>query len=230
MIIQLSKDERDTLLMWKEMSKRTGDHFGGGEAIFPEEERLAAALRAHPGGKFEIKDSLLVVCLSWAEAGVDPHFGGGAITNPVEKELLKKLKALDTDKGAPPSPGPAPAKTPNFDSLVPDFENRGGRKAKLWGVVIAAAILAVAFHLTTGKDKKEPAQAPAPLPDNIRVEYSVGEVLIKSGESWVPVTVGGQVMLSDSLRTSAASKVVLDAAGRKIEVSESRAVLVKELF
>jgi DNA-binding protein len=91
MKIEISPVERDTLLAWADGSKSRAGRYGDGNAEFPEEQGFIDAIRAHQGGLLEVSHNQIVILLAWAESNVDSHFGRGAITNPPEAMLLKKI-------------------------------------------------------------------------------------------------------------------------------------------
>ena len=83
MIISLTHREIELVLGWKEV------------AFWPDEERVMRKLRRalEIPGPVEFSRFQIQVIQTWVEEQEEGHYGGGAVLNPEEQSIIKKLRA-----------------------------------------------------------------------------------------------------------------------------------------
>jgi hypothetical protein len=234
MKIGISKIERDTLLAWKDASRARAEHFGNGDAAFPDEESLTALLNEHEGGDMDLGPNKLAVMLSWAESAVDPNFGGGAMTNPIEKPLLDKIKAAHQSHAGTMPPGGFPLSERREDSTILGKKFAKVQKPRpnliLISGLILVGLITAALFLFSFLGKKDPGAVSAvqvEKGDYYIVDFITGAARKKHGDRWKSVKIHDRLFTGDSIMTEKGSHLVISNAQGSLRIDESRTIRLK---
>jgi hypothetical protein len=233
MKIELSAVERDTLLVWADGSKSRAGRYGDGNAMFPEEQRFINAIKAHQGGPFEVSHNQIVILLAWAESNVDAHFGRGAITNPPEAMLLKKITdAFEAVKETYPEGGSAVEDTPAPASPLPR-QARSSRPEKkpVLTYFLIALLVACAIALWGAKKillKQNPAVVTRAIsPAGYSIREFIGSVEIKRNNVKTTVTKAGEMLLpGDTVFTAVTSQVYVSNGKDVLKAGENSFITI----
>jgi len=230
MIIRLTTTERDTLLEWRNSAIIASGHFGGGEAHFPEEEALSEQLAHHQDGDFDLSYQGAVILLSWAESSVDPNFGSGAITNPVEQPLLSKLKRVYAQLSSDEAANSSTSRMDTFANLTSEKKQGTPKNGKHGRYIFIGAIplMALIFYYFFGTSPQEKLLEREDF-NEFRVDYVVGDVQFKRQSDWVTVKNGFSLLPSDSIRTGLAAQLTLTASHKTLRVSENSLLRISDI-
>lgn len=230
MKIDISPVERDTLLAWADGTKSRAGRYGDGNAVFPEEQELINAIKAHQRGPLEVSYNQIVILVSWAESNVDAHFGRGAIANPPEAMLLKKITdAFESVKETAPESGSAAESTPASVSPLPR-QARHEKKPVLSYILIALLALC-AVALWGGKKvllRQNPAAATGAVSGTgYSIREFIGSVEIKRNNVKTAVTKAGEMLLpGDTVFTAVTSQVYVGNGNNVMKAGENSFIAI----
>jgi hypothetical protein len=231
MKIEISAVERDTLLAWAEGTKSRANRYGDGNALFPEEQQFTNVIKAHQAGPLEVSYNQIVILTSWAESNVDAHFGRGAITNPPEAMLLKKITdAFESVKGPAVEGGGAVEQMPQPVPMSPPRHAPPEKKpmfAYILIVLLAASVIAL-----WGAKKIILRQNPAAAASTVsQTGYSIrefiGSVAIKRNNEKTAVTKAGEMLLpGDTVFTAVTSQVFVSNGRDLLKAGENSFIAI----
>lgn len=238
MHIDITKSERDVLLHWYDTTKGRANRYGDGNATFPDEARLADLLEAHNGGAFELGLNRILTLLSWAESAVDPNFGRGSITNPVEDSILAKIRLANaklnsSNQPAPPKPFSGPHdRAPEDESSEKPCHRNMLREGLIALLLFGLVVFGISILFTQNENAPKTAALPSkqttgprrPRPQPVH-QYSVlstfGDCSLKTKSGWKKARVRIRLHSGDTVKTGPGSILTLKGFGSDLTIPEN---------